>query len=97
MPYITPEQRELLDPALADLTAALTQARASGGVPASGWDGALNYAITRLLHEAYGLQDRPHYQDFNAAVGVLESVKLELYRRHAAPYEDAKIAENGDV
>jgi hypothetical protein len=30
-------------------------------------------------------------------MGVLESAKLELYRRKIAPYEDDKIAENGDV
>jgi len=29
--------------------------------------------------------------------GVLECAKLELYRRIAAPYEDTKIEENGDV
>jgi len=30
-------------------------------------------------------------------VGVLECAKLELYRRIAAPYEDEKIVETGDV
>lgn len=30
-------------------------------------------------------------------LGVFECVKLEFYRRIVAPYEDAKIAENGDV
>ena len=30
-------------------------------------------------------------------LGVLECVKLELYRRVAAPYEDKKCQENGDV
>jgi len=33
----------------------------------------------------------------NAIIGALECAKLELYRRVAAPYEDDKIAENGDV
>jgi hypothetical protein len=33
----------------------------------------------------------------NEAIGVLECAKLELYRRVAAPYEDEKIAESGDV
>jgi hypothetical protein len=97
MPYITPLQREVLDPALTGVLAALGQARASGDIPASGVDGALNYIITRLLHDAYGVKASPHYQDFNSAIGVLESVKLELYRRYAAPYEDGKIMDNGDV
>ena len=39
----------------------------------------------------------PRYRDFNAAIGVLECAKLELYRRAAATYEDAKLAEHGDV
>ncbi len=34
---------------------------------------------------------------FNAVVGALECAKLELYRRMVAPYENGKIAENGDV
>ncbi len=34
--------------------------------------------------------------DFNALIGVLESAKLELYRRMIAPYEDVKMKENGD-
>ena len=97
MPYITPLQREVLEPALTGMLAALGQARASGDIPASGVDGALNYIITRLLHDAYGVKASPHYQDFNAALGVLESVKLELYRRYVAPYEDGKILDNGDV
>jgi len=30
-------------------------------------------------------------------IGVLESVKMELYRRKIADYEDEKCEENGDV
>jgi hypothetical protein len=97
MPYITPQQREALDTALTGLLDAFGRARTSGTIPPGGVDGALNYIITRLLHEAYALKASPHYQDFNAALGVLESVKLELYRRYAAPYEDGKIEDNGDV
>jgi hypothetical protein len=29
--------------------------------------------------------------------GVIENVKTEFYRRVAVPYEDKKIADNGDV
>lgn len=39
-------------------------------------------------------------QSFHAAsrvLGVLEAVKLEFYRRVVAPYEEAKMKENGDV
>ena len=55
--------------------------------------GELNYLITKIL-----LGTRPRgYSNYNALIGVLECVKLELYRRAVAPYEDEKIEENGDV
>ncbi len=55
--------------------------------------GDLNYAITKLC-----LNCHPKgYTDYNALIGVLECVKLELYRRAVAPYEDTKKEENGDV
>lgn len=37
------------------------------------------------------------YASLNEAIGAIECAKLEVYRRLAAPYEDIKIAENGDV
>ncbi len=37
------------------------------------------------------------YSKINSLIGVLECAKLELYRRVAAPYENDKIDENGDV
>jgi len=58
--------------------------------------GELNYVITRLIDMYLGYNSF-HYADINAVVGVLECVKLELYRRLAAPYEDKKKEENGDV
>lgn len=55
--------------------------------------GHLNYIITKLL-----LLNRPiNYEDYNTLIGILESVKLELYRRAIAPYEDEKLATQGDV
>lgn len=58
--------------------------------------GELNYAITMLLLEYISLKGKG-YENINAAVGALECAKLEFYRRLAAPYEDTKIEENGDV
>lgn len=58
--------------------------------------GELNYVITATLIkfvEDTGLC----YQTINDVVGALEGAKMEFYRRVAAPYEDAKILENGDV
>jgi hypothetical protein len=56
--------------------------------------GELNYHITLLVKAWIG---EPSYTKIATATGVLENVKQEFYRRLAAPYEDAKIAENGDV
>lgn len=58
--------------------------------------GELNYAIT-LMCWLYLQSKGVSYTNMNEVVGVLECAKLELYRRMAAPYEDTKIEENGDV
>lgn len=58
--------------------------------------GQLNFAITKLI-DMYLSMTNVSYTSINAAIGVLECAKLELYRRIAAPYEDIKLAENGDV
>jgi hypothetical protein len=63
--------------------------------PAFASVGVLNYLITRAL--VIYLGPNPGYASINEAIGVLECAKLELYRRVAAPYEDRKCAENGDV
>ena len=56
-------------------------------------DGELNYVVTKILKEVYPLR----YFHINKAIGVLECIKLEYYRRVAAPYENSKIKESGDV
>jgi len=60
-------------------------------------EGELNYAITMLVRKWIALKGGLSYANFNAAVGVLECAKLELYRRMVAPYEDEKARLNGDV
>lgn len=88
MPYITQEQRRDVDIEIAALDKILTY------IDEDKIDGVMNYVITKLIKNQY---DVGHYQQYNSAVGVLECVKLELYRRAIAPYEDIKIRENGDV
>lgn len=58
--------------------------------------GDLNYIITNVLIQ-HVEQQGTSYRVINEIIGVLECAKLEMYRRLAAPYEDSKIAENGDV
>ncbi len=59
--------------------------------------GELNYAITRIVDDYLVRKGGLRYAHLNEVVGALECAKLELYRRLAVPYEDAKIVENGDV
>jgi len=55
-------------------------------------EGEMNFAITKLVEPKV-----VRYCVLNKIIGVLECVKLELYRRVAAKYEDKKCEENGDV
>lgn len=65
-----------------------------GRVP--GEAGELNYLITKLC-DAFLIKTGLSYKNINQAIGALECAKLELYRRIAAPYEDQKCRDNGEV
>jgi len=87
MPYITQEDRPQYDDVLAELIGLLKEK------PPESVDGHLNYVVTRVIKEVYPLR----YYHVNKAMGVLECIQHEFYRRVAAPYEDTKIEQNGDV
>jgi len=87
MPYIVQEDRPKYDKALKELTSILKE------LPPEKVDGEMNYLITSLSKLVYPLR----YYHINKAVGLLECIKMEFYRRVAAPYEDTKIVQNGDV
>lgn len=59
--------------------------------------GELNYLITRMIDTYLQHKGGVRYAHINEVVGVLECAKMELYRRVAAPYEDEKCDESGDV
>lgn len=61
-----------------------------------GNSGQFNYVVTKLAHKYLEVEGND-YQHMNDLIGALEGIKLELYRRKIAPYEDLKISENGDV
>ncbi len=67
----------------------------NGGEPKT--PGELNYMITRLIDEFLIQKGEIRYTHLNEVIGALECAKLELYRRVAAPYEDRKLREAGDV
>jgi ribosomal protein S3AE len=87
LPYIKAKNRIKYNKVLEELVKILKT------LPSEEIDGEFNYIVTKMLKEIYPLR----YFHINKAVGVLECIKLEYYRRVAAPYEDSKIKESGDV
>lgn len=63
--------------------------------------GELNYVIARecirFLRNVEGPKRAISYQNLNDVLGALEGAKQEFYRRVVVPYEEKKLAENGDV
>lgn len=61
--------------------------------------GELNYGITELCLAFLNNQPAGNgtYASYNAVMGALACASAEFYRRMAAPYEDKKIREAGDV
>ncbi len=58
--------------------------------------GELNYQVSRLV-DGYITRQGLGYKAINEAMGVLACAQAELYRRVAAPYEDGKAREHGEV
>lgn len=87
MPYIKPEQREKWKVIIDEVVKIINE------LPEDKKDGELNYLITSILKKVY----KPSYFNYNRAIGLVECIKQEFYRRSVAPYEEEKIKENGDV
>ena len=84
MPYIYQNERKVIDPIVEQLAMVIAS------------PGSINYAVTRLIHQH--LENKGvRYANLNECIGVLECIKLELYRKIAAPYEDIKLSETGDI
>lgn len=81
MPYVAPERAEQLD---------------AGAPPECAGD--IQFLVARLVGEyILARPDGFRYQDLNDVLGALAGAQAEFYRRVVVPYEDRKIAENGDV
>lgn len=92
MPYIKKEDREKFNIDTGEYVYCIADELASHIVT----EGELNYIITKLCH-GYLKKHGLNYKNLNAVHGVLSCADKELYRRVTAPYEEKKIAENGDV
>jgi hypothetical protein len=84
MPYIKPERRHLFDEHLQACTLEIES------------EGELNYCIYKLSTLLIG-RIGESYDKLSMCSSAMEHAKLEWYRKRLAPYEDLKIAENGDI
>ena len=91
MPYIKQEKRDVVDSAIDELHLLLVEMDNSD--ENNNMEGNINYIFTRLLMKIYG----ESYRDINDAMGVLTCVQQEFYRIVAAPYENQKQFENGEI
>ena len=58
--------------------------------------GELNYYLTKKLLNWIKMHGES-YATYNEVMGLLECMKLELYRKGVAKYEDKKCKANGEV
>lgn len=84
MPYIPEHDRERVHYLVTELAREVHSA------------GEANYVITKIVTDAHVFRQKS-YLSICLVVGTLLCVLLEYYRRFAAPYEDSKCAENGDI
>jgi hypothetical protein len=95
MPYIKDTKRYPLDSVIDNLHQTLVELGMDD--EENNMEGNLNYVITRLLMMIYGDAHSTNYSQINDAIGVIECVKQEYYRKVAGPYEDIKELENGKI
>lgn len=86
MPYITEEKRKKIEPVLKSF-------EELGALEA----GELNYIFSSFLIIQTRKTTKISYDLLNSFLGVLESVKLEFYRRLVVNYEQEKCNLNGDI
>ncbi len=89
MPYIKKEDREQYDGLVQELALRLRQTDDQMDRA-----GHVNYVVTTLILAAF---PNRKYATMALVDGILTNVGREYYRRWAAPYENEKIEENGDV
>jgi len=92
MPYIVDKYRRELDQEIEAFIKKVNEIHAKN--PEQTRDGLLNYSFTRILNCVY---PRTKYHELNEAIGMLECLKQEYYRKRVGPYEDIKERENGAV
>jgi len=106
MPYIKQEDRKRLDPMIELLCRefGVKEFKNDGTWPSPKVEylknyeipsGDINYVISSIFWKILDMNKK--YKTANDLIGVLECIKMELYRRKISNYEDEKIGENGDI
>ena len=93
MPYIPQEKRDILDKQIDELLEKIEEVH---GDNEGDFAGLLNYAVTSIILRWLDHRGISYFR-IALITGALKNVSDEFYRRHAVPYEDIKIKENGDV
>ena len=91
MPYITNEQREIVDGKIDQLVGSLET------IADEDIEGVMNYTITQLLCKRMKPGKFWRYKWINRTIGVLVCIKDEFQRRITAEYENYAIKKNGDI
>lgn len=86
MPYIKQEARQKFDELISTIVCYLEQDRKN-------FEGNLNYIVSSIIKRL----TLTNYKEMNGAIGALECIKQELYRRQISSYEDEKLRSNGDL
>jgi len=104
MPYIRETNRDILNDHIENLATKIMELSQKSEYGESSYSlnngevcgllGDINYSISRLCSKIMG---DPTYSKIAMITGVLENVKQEYYRRVAIPFEENKMAQNGDI
>ena len=95
MPYIKKEDRKIYD---SDIESLIEKLNAYNDplMPFRIPSGDVVYILYKLLTKVYGFKNS-NFEIKHKALGILESAKLEYYRKVMAPYENQKEKENGEI
>jgi hypothetical protein len=93
MPYVTTNNKTVIDPALQEIITMIERSEEDGFHEID--CGNLNYILTRIIMAYWKKGGR--YKHINDIVGAMDCATKEFYRRVAVPYEKKKAKQNGDV
>ena len=91
-PYILPNSRAQIDQAVDELVRIIKLRNNDGS-----WMGDASYVVARLLPGLTLSFGEPRFWHIVALMGIMESAKIEIFKRVASPYEQRMQQERGDV